>query len=132
MGESAEDYIPWKGNVESKLRKFIQILQQLSEINQLSHGLQLNPYPKAFPSKHSSFRYCSKYYIGIKCLSNSILNDFFEIDLTQSVRSFLEQLENYPQIDKAPKQINIGFSHQTNDTISADVLEFFKQMFRKK
>lgn len=30
MGDTVEDYIPWKGSVESKLRKFIQILEQLS------------------------------------------------------------------------------------------------------
>lgn len=130
MGEKLEDFVPWKGNIESKIRKFIQNLEQHSEI---SHGLEVNPYPKAFASKHPSFKHCSKYYIGIKCSPSSTINDHFEIDLTQSVRGFLELLENYPEIDKkAPKEINIGFTHITKENIPQDILEAFARSFGPK
>lgn len=82
----------------------------------------MNPYPKAFPSKHPNFKHCSKYYIGIKCSPTSTINDHCEIDLTQSVRGFLELLENYPEIDKAPKEINIGFTHLAKENIAPDIL----------
>jgi poly(A) polymerase Pap1 len=93
MGEKIDDFVPWKGNVESKIRKFIQNLEQHNEFN---HGIEVNPYPKAFPSKHPNFKHCSKYYIGIKCSPSSTINDYYEIDLTQPVRGFLELLESYP------------------------------------
>jgi hypothetical protein len=59
---------------------------------EFSQGLEINPYPRYFPSKHTAFKLCAKYYIGIKCNPNSAVNDYVEIDLTQAVRSFLELL----------------------------------------
>jgi poly(A) polymerase Pap1 len=84
-----DDFVPWKGNIESKIRKLIQNLEQHFEFN---HGLEVNPYPKAFASKHPNFKHCSKYYLGIKCNPSSTLNDHLEIDLSQPVRGFLELL----------------------------------------
>ncbi len=86
MGQKIDDFIPWRGTVESKIRKLIQILEEQSEF---THGIEVNPYPKQFPSKHPSFKHCSRYYVGIKCSSNSSINDYCEIDLTQSVKSFI-------------------------------------------
>lgn len=73
MGERLEDYIPWKGNVESKIRKFVNFLEGQAEFAQ---GIEINPYPRHFPSKHQQFKFCSKYYIGIKCNPNSSVNDY--------------------------------------------------------
>lgn len=73
MGQKIDDFIPWRGAVESKIRKLIQILEEQSEF---TNGIEVNPYPKQFPSKHPSFKYCCRYYIGIKCSSNSSINDY--------------------------------------------------------
>ena len=76
----------------------MQILEDQNDFQ----GVEINPYPKEFPSEHHSFKHCSRYYIGIKCSSNSAINDYYEIDLTQSVKSFIELLEKYPEIQKIP------------------------------
>ena len=49
MGETKEDFIPWKGNIESKMRKLIRFFEQQSDFQQ---GIEINPYPKSFVCKH--------------------------------------------------------------------------------
>ena len=93
MGQTQEQFIPWKGTIESKLRKFIKFFETQS---QLPPGIELNPYPRSFESKHPNYKICIKYYIGIKSSSHSQLVDLYELDLSQSVRDFLNLLENYP------------------------------------
>lgn len=85
-----------------------------------------------FPTKHPSFKYCSRYYIGIKCRTNSSINDDCEIDMTQSVKSFIELLEKYPEIDKIPNEINIGFGHVTQEEIPTDVKNYFSKRVLQK
>lgn len=60
--------------------------------------------------------------MGIKASSSSQLNDFCEIDLSQPVKDFLNVLETYPHIDKAPKIINIGFRCVNKDKIDEKIL----------
>ena len=100
------------------MRKLVQILEE----SDFAHSIEINPYPKQFPSKHPSFKHCSRYYIGIKCSSNSSINDYCEIDLTQSVKSFIELLEKYPEINKIPNEINVGFMHVARKNVPADVI----------
>ena len=76
MGKTEEDFIPWKGNIQSKLRKFIKFFEMQHDFPQ---GIELNPYPRAFdcPSKNPNYSICVKYFMGIKASSSSPLNDFF-------------------------------------------------------
>jgi len=129
MGQKVDDYIPWRGSVESKIRKLVQIIE---EQNEFAHGIEVNPYPRQFTSRHPSYKHCSRYYIGIKCNSNSPLNDYYEIDLTQAVKSFIELLEKYSEIQKIPNEINIGFMHVTRSNIPSDVIESFEKFLSGK
>lgn len=129
MGEGLEEFVRWRGNVESKMRKFIQHLESQSE---LSHGVEVHPYPRAFPAKHPHFPHCYKYYIGLKAAPNTPLSDYAEIDLAPSVRNFLELLESYPEIDKAPQRINIGFNHLGRSALPVELLNSFQEAFTGK
>lgn len=107
MGENQEDFVPWKGTIESKLRKFVKFFEMQQDI---PAGIELNPYPRSFECTHPNYKICVKYYMGLKLSSNSLLVDNFELDFTQIVKDFLNLLDNYPAIDKTPKIINIGFT----------------------
>ncbi len=60
-------------------------------------------------------------------MANSPLNDFVEIDLTQSVKNFIVLLEKYPEIKKIPNEINVGFIHVPRDMVPEDVIASFRK-----
>lgn len=119
MGENQEDFVPWKGTIESKLRKLVRLFEMQQDLPQ---GIELNPYPRCYECKHPNYKICVKYYMGIKSSSNSPLVDSYEIDFTQIVKDFLNLLDNYPAIDKTPKLINIGFSCIPKQKVPQNVL----------
>lgn len=123
MGESQEDFIPWKGTIESKLRKFVKFFEMQQDI---PPDVELNPYPRSFECEHPNYKICVKYYMGLKASSNSPLIDNYDLDLSQVVKDFLNLLDNYPGIKKTPKLINVGFSCIPREKIPQSVLEDFK------
>ena len=59
--------------------------------------------------------------MGLKVNSSSPLNDDFDVDFTQLVKDFLGLLESYPNIDKTPKFLNIGFTCLPQASIPAEI-----------
>lgn len=123
MGEKEEDFNHWRGNIESKIRKFVQIFETQEDLPQ---GVLLIPCPKRFPSSHPSYPLCTKYYLGIKSSSaNTVIMDNYELDFTQTVKDFLNLLDNYPMIEKTPRLINIGFACLPREKIPGSVRDAF-------
>ena len=119
MAKDQDDFISWKGNVESKLRKLIWFIESQGY---LDRGIEVNPYPKCFEAKHGNYKFCSKYYIGFSARIDSPVSDTSQIDLNPPIRNFLELLQTYPNISKAPQFINIGCAYVSRQNIS----EFIK------
>ena len=89
------------------MRKLIKFFEQQQDFQQ---GIEMNPYPKSFVCKHENYKLCAKYYMGLKISPSSQIDDGVDIDLSPSIRDFVAILETYPNIEKTPKLINVGFS----------------------
>ena len=84
------DFLVWRGHYESRLRKFIRILENLKYHKVIT--FQLNP--NGVERKDEEFPFCFSYYIGIKISEDNSnhakLLGLKEIDLDSAVRTFLD------------------------------------------
>ena len=84
------DFLIWKGHYESRLRKFIRIIENL-KLHKLA-SFHLNPI--GFDRKDEDFPFCVSYYIGVKVTEENAnyakLVRMKEIDLDSVVRNFLD------------------------------------------
>ena len=116
LANKKNDHIMWKGHIESRLRRLLKLLESRE------YGyIEVHPFPKEFVSKHVNYKFCSKYYMGIRCRSNNIEDDTKEIDFTQPIRDFLEIIESYEDISKIPQDINIGISRVSSEVMGAEM-----------
>lgn len=98
MGENQEDFIRWKGSIESKLRKFVKFFEELQQQQDIPQCVELNPFPRAFNSTHPNYKICVKYFMGLKVNSNSPTADTVEVDFTQLVKDFIGLIESAPGV----------------------------------
>lgn len=84
------DFLVWRGHYESRLRKFIRILENLKYHKFMT--FQLNP--NGFERKDEEFPFCYSYYVGMKISEDNTnqakLLGLKEIDLDSAVRTFLD------------------------------------------
>ena len=86
-----EEFLKWRGIVESKLRK----LSKLLETNIINSFLDICLFPTAFPAFEKSFKNSIVYYYGLRIRSNVVENNEKTnfIDFRPIIYWFIENLE---------------------------------------
>lgn len=81
------EFVVWRGSVESKLRKLTKILDSFSE----SNHLEFHPSPVSFKNVYNEYHHCVTYYYGIK-LKEFANETPVKVDFRPSVIYFIEIL----------------------------------------
>lgn len=65
--------------------------------------VEVTPNPREFTAVHNGYAHCSKYYFGVSCRRYNLDDDSKELDFSPAIRSFLQQVEVYSEIERCPE-----------------------------
>ena len=118
VAQKKEEFVIWRGHVESKMRKMTKCLENSGAIN----DLVIHPYPIPIFNKDEDFCFSVSYYYGLKC--SVIFNNNQEriINLKMPMLNFINYLDSFP---KSPDNINLKIKYLKKSEIPEEVLKSY-------
>ena len=127
--KNQEDFLIWKGHYESRLRKFLRIIEGLKLHKIVTFHLN----PTGFERKDAEFPFCVSFYIGVKITEENAqhakLLRLKEVDLDSVVKSFLDSAVESHQF--IPEYMNTRIRIVKREEIEAGIAGKGKEKAKK-